>query len=228
MSKLKPKSYDLFIVAHPDDETIFFAATILKRKRPTHVVLATDGNADGLGPERKLQFLKALKSLGVKSHSFIELPDQFNQRLDLNKIVLHLKGLPEPLNIFTHGPLGEYGHPHHQDVSWAVHKYFKNHKNLYSVAYNTEAELLTPVTKQLFNKKTKILSSIYFSETKRFMNMIPVMPAEGFCRIPYSEAEALYNFLALGQKLNPTRLKKLKWFLPYLDQALEWSSNRPF
>ena len=54
----KAQAYRLLVVAHPDDETIFFAGVIQsKRDLPWHLVCLTDGNADGRGKERHLELL---------------------------------------------------------------------------------------------------------------------------------------------------------------------------
>lgn len=60
------------IIAHPDDEAMFFAPTLLALTKPelgNQVVILcfSSGNADGLGPIRKKELVKSAIVLGVKS-----------------------------------------------------------------------------------------------------------------------------------------------------------------
>src|SRR5690606_31192293 len=106
----KQKKVSLVVVAHPDDETLFFGGLILSSpKKYWHIVCATDANADGLGATRHRQFEAACKKLGVKSWTFFNLPDVFSKRLEIGVIQKKLAELSERFKItevFTHGPTG--------------------------------------------------------------------------------------------------------------------------
>jgi len=53
----------LLVVAHPDDETIFFGGTMYSlKKRGWKVIVVTDGNADGMGSTRRNQLLARAKN----------------------------------------------------------------------------------------------------------------------------------------------------------------------
>lgn len=59
----------LLVVAHPDDETMFFSPTLfhlLDRACRVHVLCLSIGNHDGLGKLRKKEFAQACTLLGVK------------------------------------------------------------------------------------------------------------------------------------------------------------------
>jgi LmbE family N-acetylglucosaminyl deacetylase len=225
MSKGK---YNLVCVAHPDDETIFFGGTILQqaKKLPWRIVCATDGNADGDGARRKKQFESACKMLGVKHFDMVGLPDRYEQRLDINSLEAFLRKLPKPTTIYTHGVLGEYGHPHHQDVSVAVHRAFNSHKNLYSVAYNSFPEVVTQLSPTEYKRKAKILTDVYGSETSRFLNLLPVTFTEGFQRLSLKEVEKLYDFFTGVAELTPAALKRYPWLQEFLLANRERA--RPF
>ncbi|MEK7355673.1 MAG: PIG-L family deacetylase, partial [Bdellovibrionota bacterium] len=124
-------------MAQPDDETLFFGGLLQRRRtRRWTVVCVTDANADGQGKKRRKQFEKACRLLGVKKPLWWSFPDRYAERLPVVELIAKLRALPKPHTIYTHGIIGEYGHPHHQDVSYAVHLAFAEHPRVYASAYN--------------------------------------------------------------------------------------------
>ncbi|KAJ5458184.1 hypothetical protein N7475_009572 [Penicillium sp. IBT 31633x] len=68
------------LIAHPDDEAMFFAPTVLALTRPelgNHVKILcfSTGNADGLGETRKQELQKSAKQLGLRSESDVFIVD---------------------------------------------------------------------------------------------------------------------------------------------------------
>lgn len=59
----------LIVIAHPDDECMFFGPTITSlrtlTKSKVHVLCLSTGNADGLGTLRKKELVKSCQILGV-------------------------------------------------------------------------------------------------------------------------------------------------------------------
>jgi hypothetical protein len=222
MRKYLIEKYNLVVVAHPDDESIFFSGLIQRQKKyPWRVICLTDGNADGKGAGRKKDFVRACQALKVADIEWWGYPDHYETRLPVNEISEYLKSLPPPQAIFTHGPLGEYGHPHHQDASYAVHKAFTDEIPIYSVAYNTLPEIRIQLTAKEYRLKTKILSEVYGSETSRFLNLLPATSTEGFIRVTHQEVQSLYQFLICSskrKKLNTKELKIYKWLAKYLEK----------
>jgi LmbE family N-acetylglucosaminyl deacetylase len=229
--------YNLVCVAHPDDETIFFGGLLLSRvnhlsrvsrlsgvdrQLPWVVICVTsDGNDD-----RRRQFTTACRELGVNETHWWGFADDYDTRLPINELVTRLTKLATPREIFTHGIVGEYGHPHHQDVSYAVHKAFTGHLNLFSVAYNTFPELEVRLSKEDFALKAHILTEIYGSETNRFLNVLPSTFVEGFLRLDLLEIEAVYDFLARNQPLRQEALRANLWLKDYLPHLR--GMQRPF
>lgn len=214
----KSTQYNILICAHPDDETLFFGGLIQKeRNSPWIVVCATDGNADGMGFKRKKDFEAACKKLGAKKTLMLGFSDVYTQRLDISALHKCFAELPAAKAIYTHGPVGEYGHPHHQDVSWAVHSYYQGHKNIWGTAYNCYPDKTIILSSQHYLKKSFILSSIYGSETQRFQNILPCTSAEGFCQFQLKEVEALYNYYSQKKWPSPNKLNKFKWLIPFLE-----------
>ena len=220
-------AYDLLCVAHPDDETIFFGGPLQHRRaRPWTVVCMTNGDADGNGRRRRRQFEKACALQGVKDAQWWNYPDVFEKRLPVEEISARLLALPKPHSVFTHGIIGEYGHPHHQDVSYAVHQAFETHARLYASAYNASPDFGIQLSPQEFRRKTEILTEIYGSETSRFLNLLPATAFEGYVQLDVSEVEAVYDFFARGKSLRTKDLKAYAWLAKFLKT--QRGMKRPF
>jgi LmbE family N-acetylglucosaminyl deacetylase len=210
MKKLKAKKPEyLLVVAHPDDEILFFTSVLFKYAGNTHIICVTDGNADGLGAERKLQFEATCKKLKVKKSEIWNLPDHFEQRLIINEVVERLTPLQNYKKIFTHGILGEYGHPHHQDVSLATHLAFNKKSPVYSVAYNNYPDFKINLSRKQYDLKMQILTETYYGEIRRFLNYIPATFTDGFTEVKLSEIKSVYELLS-AQESNQLTFQKLK------------------
>jgi LmbE family N-acetylglucosaminyl deacetylase len=223
------KLYNLVIVAHPDDETIYFTAPILKDKtHPWRVICITNGNADGNGHSRSKQFEDACIKLGVDNFEQWDYPDIYEERLDVNKIIMELSEFEIPLTVYTHGVIGEYGHPHHQDVSYAVHKVFSKECRVVSVSYNTFPDDILKLTEEEYTLKTEILSKVYHSEINRFANLVPATAIDSYVEVHLKEVEAIYNFLTHKVELDISCLDKYKWLANHIIETLGSKNKRLF
>ena len=115
-----------FVVAHPDDETVFFGGVIRQLARaglPVEVVSVTSTFATPtLTSIRREEFRRACWGLGARARLLpladaAGLLDDDELAAALARVRLTGCGL-----VFTHGVWGEYGHPHHIQVSRAVHR----------------------------------------------------------------------------------------------------------
>jgi LmbE family N-acetylglucosaminyl deacetylase len=225
---MKKAPYNLLVVAHPDDESIFFTGLVLRRRKlPWRLVCATDGNADGRGSERALELRAAAKQLGIKQVDHWNYADIYEQRLPVEEIAERLEEFPEPSAIFTHNPLGEYGHPHHQDICAAVHQAFPA-KKIFSPAYNCAADFTVALSKAELNKKSKIYAGIYKKEADRFLEQLPLSFVEGFANFSEKEALAMYQFFCGGALPAAKDLKKFLWMRGSLPEIRERISKRRF
>ncbi len=222
------KKHNLIIVAHPDDETIFFGGLVQTyRRRPWKIICVTDGNADGVGERRKLDFLAACKKLGANIAEMWNFPDRFDARIDVPKLTQRLKN-ENAGEVFTHGILGEYGHPHHQDVCLAVHRAFSPSHDVWSVAYNCFAEKVVRIPRKAYQRKCEVLSQVYYSETHRFARWLPANNYEGYVKVSLKEVEALYAYFTRGAVPTAEDLKIYSWFIPYLEVFRSQVTSRPF
>lgn len=207
----------LIVTAHPDDETIFFGGTILENPGTEwHVICVTDGNAAGLGTTRAREFAEATRRLGVARTEMLGFPDIFEQRLDTTLLISRLVLLRGFDAIYTHSAHGDYGHPHHQDVSYAVHQAFGGHPRLWSIAYNLFPGQIITLAPPAYELKWDILWGIYQRESRTFLNNLPVTATEAFCRISPAENEAIYRLMAHRVEVQPESLEAYRRLLPYL------------
>lgn len=222
------KKHNLIVVAHPDDETIFFGGLVQTyKRRPWKIICVTDGDADGVGSRRRLDFLNACKKLGAGVGEMWDFPDLYEERVQVDKLVERLKQ-ENAGEVFTHGILGEYGHPHHQDVCLAVHRAFSTDHTVWSVAYNCFADKVIKIPRKAYQKKCEVLSQVYFTETHRFARWLPAYNHEGYVKLGLKEVEALYAYFKEGVQPAPSALKVYGWFTPYLEEFRTQVTSRPF
>lgn len=180
----------LVVTAHPDDETLFFSSVL---DQDTKVICVTDGNADGRGNERKIEFSQALASYDVQDFEMWDFQDIYEQRLGIKELVFRLQKYSAS-QIYTHSPIGEYGHPHHQDVCRAVYEVF-DEKDIWVPSFNAYPSLNNELSPSAYAKKMDLLTNIYNKETSRFINLISVTSTESFLQMAQEEVVSIYNYL---------------------------------
>ncbi|KAI2609161.1 LmbE-like protein [Hypoxylon sp. NC1633] len=85
------------LIAHPDDEAMFFAPTVLALTRPetgnhVKILCLSSGNAEGLGETRKKELVKSGMLLGLRHeddvhvHESPDFPDSMTTTWDVSKI----------------------------------------------------------------------------------------------------------------------------------------------
>lgn len=231
LSHMSKKNHNLIIVAHPDDETIYFSGLIQSSNEfPWRVICITDGDADGMGDKRKKDFHNACRELGVNEYIRWDFPDIYEKRLPIEELVRDLKDsveLSEVNQVYTHGILGEYAHPHHQDVSFAVHQAFMG-KEIYSIAYNCYAEKIINLSQAQYDLKMHLLMKNYSSELIRFAHLVPCTFTEGFTKVSYEEVCAIYQCIAKGKELDESRLNIYKPLSLHIRETLATEKSRLF
>ncbi|SMF77933.1 PIG-L family deacetylase [Pseudobacteriovorax antillogorgiicola] len=229
MSRPSHHEYNLIVAAHPDDETLFFSSILMQEARETRVLCVTDGNADGQGSVRKKQFTSAMASFGIHHGKFGTLPDIYEKRLSYDEVSEMLEDLPTPTRVYTHGPVGEYMHPHHQDVCYAVTRFFRGVCPVFGVAYNCFPDEHHHLSRAQFELKAKVIAETYGSETNRFLNLIPCTAVEGFVELSYSEVREIYKLLSgQSQSMDESQLKHFLWLKKFLIHRASLSGERLF
>jgi hypothetical protein len=197
---------NLIVTAHPDDETLWFGGTVLSRPDESWTVVCVTEPAD----RARLRDLEAACSaLGVKGLQLGSLPDAPLARLPAQRLRERLQQVrwEDFDRIWTHGPSGEYGHPHHQDVGWAVHiEAMQRNLPVACVAYHSVAEATTLLTRDVFRRKASILSEIYRCEFYAFAHLLPSGSVEAFTRIgTVGEVELVYQYYCGAKSLRQVR-----------------------
>ncbi|XP_065870998.1 uncharacterized protein [Euphorbia lathyris] len=123
----------LLVIAHPDDESMFFSPTInylISRGHNLHVLCLSNGNADGMGSARKHELFKACAVLKVSLEQVKvvdnpNLQDGFGQVWDHNLLgqIIQEEAYKHGTEVvITFDNYGVSGHCNHCDVHYGVRK----------------------------------------------------------------------------------------------------------
>ncbi|XP_020273414.1 probable N-acetylglucosaminyl-phosphatidylinositol de-N-acetylase isoform X2 [Asparagus officinalis] len=121
----------LLVIAHPDDESMFFAPTLLflaSQGHSLHVLCLSTGNAEGKGNVRKEELYRACATLKVpqqqvKILDHPNLQDGFHHPWDRQLIATIVEEEIKSCNVdslLTFDEFGVSGHPNHCDVHHGV------------------------------------------------------------------------------------------------------------
>jgi hypothetical protein len=179
----------LIVVAHPDDEVLWFSS-ILSRRR-CEVICVTSGRDADDTRERRAAFSECMKAYNVSRYWFLQHLDGPG-RLDVERLILDL--LPWSLRdyaaVYTHGPFGEFHeHKHHQDVCYAVHQAFDR---VVSISWNAFPTIVNKLSLEEFEKKRRSLGTTYHVEYRNIKTMYPISAVEAFARFPKAAVEGFY------------------------------------
>lgn len=153
----------LFVVAHPDDESMFFVPTILSMKNmgyTMHVLCLSNGGADGLGKKREKEMEQAAQILGFDAHFVIDdkrLPDGLKTNWDIGviqEVVKHRLSLHSYKGIVTFDRKGVSGHANHVATSLGIHALRKEE------AYK-DIKMFELVTVNIIRKYISVLDGIF-------------------------------------------------------------------
>jgi hypothetical protein len=153
-----------------------------------HLVCATQ--ATTRARERCLELERAGHDLGFFKIHIWDFVDDPELRIPVNDLAERLQGLGHFDEVYTHGPLGEYGHPHHRDVCLAVHR---TYRQVWSVATSVYPHQRVLLSEAVFARKSQILREIYAQEVVRFLLTLPMSSVEGFVQLSLEEVESLQS-----------------------------------
>lgn len=150
----RPKSNALLVVAHPDDEVLFFHS-FLKKYRP-YVLVCSGGSS----LFRVRSFMKVMKTYGIKGRIYDLGTDDQNLNLIKKRIkkIIRIKDFEV---IATHNKYGEYGHNMHKCVHNAIKQSVST-----KVLCPIKRELISqyPLLEEDYKYKIMIFKTIYTSE----------------------------------------------------------------
>lgn len=128
------------LIAHPDDEAMFFAPTVLALTRPelandVKILCLSTGNQDGLGETRARELKKSAKLLGLRSEDDTlvldepQFPDSITTKWDAGDIAKLLSRAFSPKDgraidvLLTFDAAGVSSHPNHTSLYHGARKY---------------------------------------------------------------------------------------------------------
>ncbi|TIC23933.1 LmbE-like protein [Wallemia mellicola] len=131
MSSTSSSLRTLLVIAHPDDEVMFFGPTLnhFRRKGENlHVLCLSSGNADGLGNIREQELYSSLSVLGVQpdnvnlienAHLQDGMDKSWPEELIANVVVDYAK-VHNIDRILTFDKEGVSSHPNHKSIHWGT------------------------------------------------------------------------------------------------------------
>ncbi|KAF2197275.1 LmbE-like protein [Delitschia confertaspora ATCC 74209] len=172
----------LLLIAHPDDEAMFFAPTLLSLTRPelgnhVKILCLSSGNADGLGEIRKKELVKSGLQLGLRSEDDIlviedtNFPDSmsvtWHPRLISNLLTsvfapnMASVSSKEPPQanidaIITFDAHGISSHPNHKSLYHGAHTFLKSIMHRHS-GWECPIRLYTLTTTNILRKYISLL-----------------------------------------------------------------------
>lgn len=184
---------NLIIIAHPDDETLWFSSVLSRNN--CEVILVTCGNSEDIKrkKERENEFKKSMRLFNVDNYTILWHEDTKN-RLNLSMLENDLRKFARKnyKEIYTHNPYGEtHNHQHHQDVSYVVHKVFKN-KKVYSTAWNLSPDKVNVLEKDEYILKKNIMGTIYEKEYEILQDAYEISAVEKFVQLEFEEVDVYY------------------------------------
>ncbi|KAF2873744.1 putative deacetylase LmbE-like domain-containing protein [Massariosphaeria phaeospora] len=174
----------LLLIAHPDDEAMFFAPTLLALTRAelrnhVKILCLSSGDADGLGETRKKELVKSGLQLGLRSADDVHIvedknfPDSmavtWHPRLISNLLTavfapnmaaLSSKEAPQTTidAIITFDADGISSHPNHKSLYTGAHAFLKALMHRHS-GWECPIKLYTLTTTSIFRKYIGILDA---------------------------------------------------------------------
>jgi N-acetylglucosaminylphosphatidylinositol deacetylase len=173
------------LIAHPDDEAMFFSPTLLSLAKPESqnrifILCLSSGDADGLGHIRKIELKKSALLLGVKSAEQVVIlederfPDSMTanwEAKEIAKVLQHyfapkMKTMPTdaaPLSnidvLVTFDECGVSGHPNHISLFHGASTFVRNLMQRHS-GWENPVKLYTLTTTNVVRKYSSVVDAM--------------------------------------------------------------------
>lgn len=200
---LPPKPDKLLVVAHPDDEAIFFGDWLVENGRRTKVVCLTssmdfDDWYEDKDRTRFKELKDSLKQAGVKYFECLGLEspslNPFVNKEDYKNALKRISWETDWQQIVTHNQYGEYGHFQHIDTYDIVKDIFPNDK-IY---------LYKNSTTKLGTNRKQILLDQYKSQQQHCINEIRNSEWTGSDWYKHTVGKNMIDYESV-EKLNDTK-----------------------
>ncbi|KAE9548596.1 hypothetical protein FO519_008195 [Halicephalobus sp. NKZ332] len=165
----------LLVIAHPDDETMFFGPTLLRlveSRIKIFVLSITTGNADGLGSVRKKELSLAIQKLGISPDTLTILdmkdyPDGFVkwETEKLARIILQYIEMLDCDCAITFDSHGVSRHPNHISCFSALQYLYTNG------LLPTDVQVFVLETVRIFRKYSSLLDLLLTYLRSTFFNV---------------------------------------------------------
>ncbi|MGD0196620.1 MAG: PIG-L family deacetylase [Solirubrobacteraceae bacterium] len=189
---MSPAPETLLVVAHPDDEALWFTS-VLTRHAPVQLVVVTHDRDERVARRRRAELEGSAALYGIAAVTTLDHIDEWDRRLDLEQLHADLERFASGQryrSVFTHGPLGEtLWHPHHQDVSLAVHNLFDE---VWSTSWNQAPDSVVALSPEELTRKREAIGSIYWREYLRLRRNYEISAVESFARLDRATVQELY------------------------------------
>ena len=203
----------LVVVAHPDDESLFFSPTILRlisMKKLPHLLVISKGNNDGLGTMREKELNGSCRQLGIELNRCLSLnisglednPHQWWSPKNLSLIVEHYIELFEIDLLITFDHQGISGHLNHRSLSYGIEYYLHHSRSRKPLCYQLKTIPLLFKFTSLFNLLPTLLQFL----PRLLVNLFSSPSSDQilFVNSPQNYFNALKSFYA--------HRSQLRWF----------------
>lgn len=198
----------IVIGAHPDDFELGMAGTIMKHVEAgdeVHAIIASAGEVIGLGEQRKKEAVNSSRFLGIKSTTFLNIPDTMitDGKPTIDKIERQIKRIM-PDRIYTHSINDT--HQDHRNLSRATLSAARRVKQVIfyespSTDVHFEANFFVDIEKYI-DKKIKCLlmfESLHKMGDRRYLEIDAIKGGAYFrgyqCNRKYAEAFKVFRYL---------------------------------
>ena len=172
---LRANCRKLMIIAHPDDEALFFSRILQSDDKDLAVFCLTNG----YDPVRRSEFYRAMSHYGVDGH-IMKLPDRtvFSFLFCDTVVSWKLRALSRRYGscetVYTHSPEGEYGHRHHRIIGRNVSRYFESAEIIIPVSPSRMEDAENLLSERQLADKEFVFESLYPTQAGGVKKSLPV------------------------------------------------------
>jgi hypothetical protein len=159
--------------------------------------------------------------MGVREVDCLGYPDNPVLHLPVEDLGVRLRERVQERGyqaVVTHSPHGEYGNFNHMDISFAAHEYLSDLVPVYSYTDMLFPDFEVRMTREMYEKKVHIMTSVYFEEIKDNWRKLPMLPYEGYVRLDRAEARAIYRLCTDGVRPREDEVPRYRSVVRFLDQ----------